>query len=152
MQLTRAADYALRAMIHLAGMPQGRRVSSSELAGAAAVSETFLSKVLQKLVARGLVTSYRGQGGGFQLNISASEISVLEIVEAIEGPIVLNCCTSPADHCDRQGWCAAHRVWAEAQTKVKEVLGAAKLDRMARESAETRAALQSGDPKWAALN
>lgn len=152
MQLTRAADYALRAMIHLAGVPTGRRVSSSELASSADVSETFLSKVLQKLVARGLVTSYRGQGGGFQLSLTPAEISMLEIVEAIEGPIVLNCCTSAADHCDRQGWCAAHRVWAEAQAKMKEVLGAAKLDRMSKESLETRAALQSGEVTWAAPN
>src|SRR5690348_151487 len=120
MQLTRAADYALRAMIHLAGLPAGRRVSSTELAEAADASEAFLAKVLQKLVVRGLVTSYRGQGGGFQLGKSAAEISILDVVESVEGPIVLNCCLHPSSAgCKRSSWCAAHIVWADAQRQMK---------------------------------
>ncbi len=148
MQLTRAADYAIRAMIHLATVPAGKRVSSGELADSAAVSETFLSKVLQKLVTRGLVVSYRGQGGGFQLGMPPTQISLLEIVEAIEGPIALNCCTNPGEGCNRQSWCSVHYVWAEAQEKVKQVLGAAKLDRMAREMGPARAAPAGGDVPW----
>lgn len=131
MQLTRAADYAIRAMIHLAGVPAGKRTSSAELAEAAEVSEAFLSKVLQRLAARGLVHSYRGQGGGFQLGKPSKDISILDIVEGIEGPFSLNCCLTPAEGCHRSRWCGAHLVWADAQRAVREVLVAATLDRLA---------------------
>lgn len=149
MQLTRAADYALRAMIHMAGLPAGHRVSTSELAEAAEVSETFLSKVLQKLVTRGLVVSFRGQGGGLQLALPASQISVLDVVESIEGPIALNCCVNPIEGCKRSPWCAAHAVWFEAQNRVRETLEAAKLDRLALESATARLHLNDARVEWA---
>jgi Rrf2 family protein len=138
MQLTRAADYALRAMIHLAGAGPGQRVSSVELAVAAEVPDAFLSKVLQKLVARGLVVSYRGQGGGFQLGARPADISMLDIVEGVEGPINLNCGLSALEGCSRGDWCAAQAVWSEAQQKMRDVLAGARLDRLALDSSEAR--------------
>lgn len=144
MQLTRAADYAVRAMIQLASVPPGKRLSSAELADVCDVSETFLAKVLQKLVSRALVISYRGQGGGFQLGLPAGDITLLEIVESIDGPFALNCCLNPAERCERDGWCAAHKVWAEAQSRMREVLVRATLDRLAQESTITRNAIRKG--------
>ena len=67
MQLTRAADYAVRVMIHLAGLPPGARVSRSELSAIAECPEQFLCKVLQNLTRAGLVISHRGNTGGFEL-------------------------------------------------------------------------------------
>ncbi len=137
MQLTRAADYGIRAMVHLAGLPVGSRAGITELAKAAEVSEAFLTKVLQRLVPSGLVVSHRGPGGGFALNAPASEISLLQVVEAIEGPIQLNLCTGKsiaAPACERQSWCAVHLVWQHAQAKLREILGAASLEGLARES------------------
>ncbi len=122
MQLTRAADYAVRVMIHLAGLPPGTRASRADLAYAADCPEQFLSKVLQSLTRSGLVLSHRGNTGGFELPVVHQGASVLEIVEAIEGPMRLNVCLNSDQSCNRQSWCPAHIVWQSAQEAMVEVL------------------------------
>jgi len=138
MQLTRAADYGVRAMVHLATLPAGSRVGIVELARAAEVPPPFLTKVLKRLTLSGLMISYRGPGGGFSLGAPASEISLLQVVEAIEGPIRLNLCTgictTPVTECHRQTWCAVHDVWMHAQAKLREVLGEASIAQLALDS------------------
>src|ERR1035438_7124316 len=131
MQLTRAADYAVRVMIHLAGLPPGARASRGELARAAECPEQFLSKVLQNLTRAGLVTSHRGNTGGFELPRSRRGASILEVVEAVEGPIRLNLCLTSGHACDRQSWCPAHIVWAEAQKAMADVLQKATIGELA---------------------
>src|ERR1044071_9612911 len=115
MQLTRAADYAVRVMIHLAGLPSGTRASRADLAEAAECPEQFLSKVLQNLTRAGLVISHRGNTGGFELPESHQAATMLQIVEAIEGPLRLNVCLGPEEPCPRRHACPAHCVSAEAQ-------------------------------------
>ncbi len=122
MQLTRAADYAVRVLTHLAVMGPGSRASRSELASAAECPEQFLSKVLQSLTKAGLVTSHRGNTGGFELARGRRAASILEVVEAIEGPVRLNVCLGSENACTRQSWCPGHPVWAEAQSAMTEVL------------------------------
>lgn len=138
MQLTRAADYAVRVMIHLAGLPPGARVSRSELSAAAECPEQFLCKVLQNLTRAGLVISHRGNTGGFELEESHRNASVLEVVEAVEGPIRLNLCLTSDHACNRQGWCPAHGVWAEAQAALTQVLRAATIGFLAEQAALAR--------------
>jgi Rrf2 family protein len=130
MQLTRAADYAIRVMIHLAGLPPETRASRTQLAQAAECPEQFLSKVLQNLTRAGLVISHRGNTGGFELPRSRRDASLLEVVEAIEGPIQLNDCVG-ADRCDRQRTCMAAGVWSEAQTALTDVLNKARISALA---------------------
>jgi Rrf2 family protein len=122
MQLTRAADYAVRVMIHLASQPAHTRASRADLAVAAECPEQFLSKVLQSLTRAGLVLSHRGNTGGFELPISRQDVSVLDVVEAIEGPVRLNLCLTADQACARRGWCPAHTVWAEAQRAMADIL------------------------------
>ena len=131
MQLTRAADYAVRVMIHLGGFPPGTRVSRPELSTAAECPEQFLCKVLQSLTRAGLVVSHRGNTGGFELEESRRNASILEVVEAIEGPIRLNLCLAGDHGCIRQGWCPAHGVWADAQRALTAVLDHATISDMA---------------------
>ena len=131
MQLTRAADYALRVMIHLAGQPPQTRASRAELAEAADCPEQFLSKVLQSLTRAGLVVSHRGNTGGFELPAGAPEISVLQVVEAIEGPMRLNVCLSSDQVCERQSWCPSHPVWVDAQRAMTDVLRGATIHSLA---------------------
>lgn len=135
MQLTRAADYAVRVMIHLAGLPPGTWASQGQLAEAAECPVQFLSKVLQRLARAGLVVSHRGNNGGFELPASRMETSILEIVEAVEGPIQLNACLAPGPSCSRKTWCPAHGVWAQAQEALAGVLHAATIDQLARQAA-----------------
>jgi len=131
MQLTRTADYAIRVMIHLAGLPPGSRASRETLAEWAEVPGEFLAKVLQHLTRARLIVSHRGTKGGFQLARDTAGISMLEIVEAVEGKTELNVCLSGDAACGRRGWCPAHVVWKQAQAAMMEVLSAATLDKLA---------------------
>ncbi|HXS98551.1 MAG TPA: Rrf2 family transcriptional regulator [Candidatus Limnocylindrales bacterium] len=131
MQLTRAADYAIRVMIHLAGLPAGARASRSGLAEAAECPEQFLSKVLQNLTRAGLIVSHRGNTGGFELPETRRNASMLDVVEAVEGPIRLNVCLGSAQACSRQNWCPAHCVWEQAQSAMTGVLGRTSISQLA---------------------
>lgn len=134
MQITRASDYAVRVMIHLAGLPPRSTVRQSELSKATNVSGHFLSKVLQQLVRARLIRSQRGSGGGYALAVAAESVTLLDVVQAIEGPIRLNQCIEEGPACERKSWCPAHQVWAEAQAAIVTVLGAATMSRLAAEA------------------
>ncbi len=114
-------------MIHLAGLPPATRVQRAALAEATSVPESFMSKVLQALVRARLITSRRGVEGGFELTCLPEEVSLLDVVEAIEGPIQLNFCLMPGEPCERHTSCPAHCVWAEAQGAMTAVLKRASL-------------------------
>jgi len=131
MQITRGTDYAVRVMIHLAGLPPGSTVRQSELSQASHISGYFLSKLLQQLVRSRLVRSQRGSGGGYALAVPAANVSLLDVVEAIEGPVRLNLCLIEDPSCKRKSWCPAHPVWAEAQAAVVNVLDAASMANLA---------------------
>lgn len=122
-------------MIQLANGIPGTRSSLTDLAGAAEVSPAFLSKVLQRLVRAGLVTSRRGKRGGFELLDRGRQASLMDILAALDGVPELNACLLEGG-CHRSNWCAAHGVWVEAQEKMREVLVAATLQRLARDSRE----------------
>jgi Rrf2 family protein len=125
MQLTRAADYAIRVMIHLASLPAEERALLPTLARATGAPESFLSKVLQALAHAGLVASQRGQAGGFAILPRGRDASMLLVIEAIDGPLSLNTCLVSDRSCSRQKWCPAHPVWVRAQQAMLDVLSAA---------------------------
>ena len=136
MQVTRATDYAVRVLVYLAGLPAGANVRRSEIAKATDAPESFLSKVLQQLVQARMISSQRGSGGGFRLAMASEQVSLLDVVEAIEGPTRLNACMEPGPSCNRKNWCGAHSVWVEAQAALEQVLRGATVAEMARRSAE----------------
>ena len=135
MQITRAADYAVRVMIHLASLPPGASVHRPDIAKATGVPQDFLSKVLQHLVQAGMVASQRGAGGGFRLAVASSNVSLLDVLEVIEGPTRLNVCLRPGPSCARKVWCAAHAVWVEAQAALERVLSSASMAKLAEQCA-----------------
>jgi Rrf2 family protein len=147
MQLTRAADYAVRVMIHLAAAPPGVRMSRESLAEAAEIPAHFSGKVLQALTKAQLITSWRGAQGGFTLARAADAITMLEVVEALEGPLMLNACLSGADLCGRSWWCGAHLVWREAQEALGAVLRRATIADLAARSFALRES-REGNPLW----
>lgn len=125
-------------MIHLAGLPAGTRASRSALADASECPEQFLSKVLQSLTRAGLIISHRGNTGGFELPDVHRQSSILQVVEAIEGPMRLNVCLTASAACSRQGWCPAHPVWVKAQRAMAEVLANASISDLSREALANR--------------
>lgn len=137
MQLTRAADYGVRVMIHLAGLANNGRISLPELAQATGAPESFLSKVLQSLARAGLITSRRGQLGGFHITPRGAAASMREVIEAIDGPICLNVCIIAGRSCTRKPRCVAHPVWVEAQKAMLGVLSSATIASLAAPNAPT---------------
>lgn len=134
MQLTRAADYAVRVMIHLAKQPAQERFLLPKLARATQTPESFLSKVLQALCRAGFIASRRGQAGGFELLDAGRRATVRQVIEAIDGPIYLNLCMASGEACNRQSYCPSHPIWTKAQEAMLAVLDSAMITDLACQS------------------
>ena len=135
MQVTRAADYGIRVMIHLATLPAQERALLPTLARATGTPQSFLSKVLQSLCRARFIASRRGQAGGFEMLPAGRKATVRTVIEAIEGPINLNLCLISGASCKRKSFCPAHPVWASAQEAMLGVLNTATVADLALQSA-----------------
>jgi Rrf2 family iron-sulfur cluster assembly transcriptional regulator len=122
LRLTRAADYAVRAMLHLGSLPEGGVALKDEIAHAQNIPPSFMAKILRQLVKTGLLRSARGVNGGFGLQRTAAEINLLDIIEGIEGPIQLTDCAPDPDHCTLSHDCPVSSVWLEVQRQMTELL------------------------------
>ena len=127
LRISRKIDYGLRAMIYLASIPPGAIVPFREVAKRMSVPEDFLAKILKQLVDGGLVRSTRGPHGGYALGRPAGDISFLDVIEAVEGPIALNVCLDEDEGCGRSSACTMVGVWREGQERMLEVYRQAKL-------------------------
>jgi Rrf2 family protein len=141
MQLTRAADYAVRVMIYMAGLPSASSVRLRTIAAAVKVPESFLAKVMQSLTRAGMTTSRRGPDGGFMLPPASLQLTVLDVIVAIDGPVQLNSCLGECGSCARKSWCPAHFVWADAQIAMLGILQRDSLADLAHAAARNREAL-----------
>jgi Rrf2 family protein len=121
MQITRQADYAVRAVLYLSGLDNGRRAPTSEIALKQHIPPSFLAKIVSQLSV-GVVQTSRGARGGVSLARAADEISLLEVVEAIDGPIQLNECVFDATGCVFGDDCPVMDVWCKAQETLAETL------------------------------
>jgi len=130
LRLTNAADYAVRSMLYIASLPEGRVVLRSEVAETQKIPSSFMAKILRGLVRAGLLRSSRGVHGGFALARPAAEINLLDVVEAIEGPVALTQCIPDPDACEHSANCPANAVWVRVQEKIGEVLQAATLEEL----------------------
>jgi Rrf2 family protein len=138
LQISRKIDYALRAMIHLAGLPDGRIASLQDLSSILHIPREFLAKILKVLAARGLVRSARGAHGGYQLARPAGQISFLEVIEAVEGPVQLNVCLDDKDRCDVSSSCTMYHVWKAGQDRMLEVYRRTTIAELIAPTAESR--------------
>lgn len=113
----RKTDFSLRALIYLS--KQGDRiVTREEIANALGVPSESFALALRNLSKQRLLRSFRGTGGGFTLGRPAREITLLQIVEAVEGPIVLNHCLHDKASCNRQQKCNIHEAWRNIQNQL----------------------------------
>lgn len=122
MELTRKGDYAIRGIIYLASQPPDKVSLLSEIATAVDVPQTFLAKIFQQFSKTGIVKSFRGTGGGFLLSGPPEGITLLQVVEAVEGPIMPNRCTLKRGECERDIFCTVHPVWLQVQNEVRNTL------------------------------
>ena len=121
MQITRETDYAIRCVVYLSSKTD-RVVMVDEIAREMAAPKSFLAKILQKLAKGGTVNSFRGVRGGYQLSRPPHEITLLDVIEAIEGTIALNACAVDKRTCSFSGTCAVHPIWVRLRNEFNEML------------------------------
>ncbi|NIM94288.1 MAG: Rrf2 family transcriptional regulator [Anaerolineales bacterium] len=122
MQITRQADYAVRAVLHLTELENGNRAPTSQIASEQNIPPSFLAKIVSQLSVAGIVQTSRGARGGVSLARDPSEITLLEVVEAIDGPITLNDCVTDPNSCPFGDDCRVHDIWCEAQADLVKKL------------------------------
>ena len=122
MQITRAGEYAVLGLMCLARRPSTSVVMIDEVSREEHIPKSFAAKIFQSLAKAGLVKSNRGTGGGFILLKPAKEITVLQVIEAIEGKIAFQRCLDEQEpKCEHFGGCALCGLFEEAQDRVKDV-------------------------------
>lgn len=122
MLVTRETDYAVRTVLYLA-RNRGKKVSVTEIASVMEIPKTFLAKLLQRLVKQHLLLSARGVNGGFQLAKKPSEISLLDIMEAMQGPAGINRCAIDSRRCSLSSTCTVHPIWVDIRKAVEKKMG-----------------------------
>jgi Rrf2 family protein len=124
MQITRQADYAVRAVLYLSRLGTTQRAATSEVAQEQRIPPSFLAKIISQLSIAGLLHTSRGARGGVTLAREPKDITLLEVVEAIDGPIQLNECVGDNGTCTFDHECPLRDVWCEAQDElVKRLKG-----------------------------
>lgn len=118
MKITRQADYATRAVVHLARAPKEKLVATSDIAREQSIPASFLAKIIAQLSVAGLVQTSRGARGGVRLARDPLEITLLEVIEAIDGPIQLNVCVEQREKCTFEKNCPLQPVWCDAQAEL----------------------------------
>lgn len=115
MHFTRQADYGLRTVLYLAGLQTGESVSTSKIAHDQHIPTSFLAKIVSQLAIAGVLRTARGARGGVSLARPAAQISVLDVVQAIDGPIELVHCLDDPEDCIFSEACSIQRTMQEAQ-------------------------------------
>ena len=141
MQFTRASDYAARVLSFLSNA-NGNISRSQSIAIATGIPESFLAKILGQLTRAGFVHSHRGARGGFSLAVDAGQLTLLDVVEAMEGPLHLNLCTSP-EPCVYEGTCPIEKAWVEAETSLRDSLRSHKITDLAKATRDAQLFLVS---------
>jgi len=122
MRVTRKSDYGLRALCTLAHQYNGEPVSIGQLSAEHKIPEPFLEKIMQELREHGLVEATHGRGGGYLLRKRPSQISLREIVQALDGPIALVTCLDPNLKCSIEANCPTSSIWEVINKKLDEYL------------------------------
>lgn len=115
LELTKRGDYAIRSVVALAVIDEGTRLSVRQLADAQAIPVRFLPQVMADLGRAGLVEAVAGRSGGYRLARPASEVTLLDVVEAVEGDVRRRACVLRGGACGVDGVCAVHTVFSDAQ-------------------------------------
>lgn len=122
-QISRRVDYAVRIMTELGMLEDvSKRLSVRKLSRKTGVPKAFLHKITADLVKANLVVTHAGPTGGLTLRKPVNQIDMLQILEAVEGPVALNICLIDPQACGFQRTCAAHDFWDELQTEITQKL------------------------------
>ncbi len=134
LKLSKKADYALIAVRHLATLGVMQSQSAGDIAESYDISATLLAKVLQRLAKHGLVTARHGSSGGYQLARDPKDISALEVISAVDGPIVITSCITSHGNCDQSSKCTVREPLRRINESIAQVLRAVTISQMTEDS------------------
>lgn len=122
MQFTRKAEYAVLALIDLASQESGEFALSRDVAARQHIPGKFIAQIMAALSKAGWVEGQRGSQGGVRLGVAADKLTLLGVIEAIDGPLAINPCLAEDYACPQESTCPLHSTWSEAQQQMVEVL------------------------------
>ncbi|MFC1584314.1 RrF2 family transcriptional regulator [Fibrobacterota bacterium] len=120
--LNKTCEYAVNAVVFLAGQPDDTFFSQGIIARRAGVPHHFIGKILQTLSKKDLIISVKGKNGGFKLGRPAKRIKLIEIIESIDGPGFLEGCMLGLGKCEKDESCYAHSEWKKIKSRIKAIL------------------------------
>ena len=142
MLYSRSAEYAIRAFVHLAQVPDGRYAMVKQIAAEEEIPAHFLAKILQQLARKGMLRSNKGPTGGFSLRIPADEVRLLDIVEALDGLSEYEKCASGLAECTDDMPCPLHDSWKALRSRIMDYLGRNTIADLARALEQKRRMLE----------
>lgn len=119
---SRSAEYAIRAFVYLADVPEGKYAMVKNIAEESEIPTHFLAKILQQLARKGFLRSSKGPTGGFTLRRPAAEISLLELVDSIDGLAEYQRCPSGMAECNDEAPCGMHESWKKLRSSIMDYL------------------------------
>lgn len=122
--IKRNTGYGLRALLHMAAHRDVEAFTAEELAEAADTTTDFMHKIMRSLRDAGIVTAKRGPSGGFAFEREPNEVTVLEVVNAVQGRFEVNRCVIGLGVCPRSGTCPLRPTWVRIQEELEAGLGA----------------------------
>lgn len=132
MIITRATEYSIRAVLHLADQYPAAVISKQEICEKEGITPAFLTKILQPLIRKGIVRSKRGVAGGFALARDPEKLTLVDVMKAVDEPMSLNICLLEGHSCDRECTCPVHDMWAEAKSSFEEIFSRRSIAELAR--------------------
>lgn len=139
-----ATKYAIRAVCYLAHLPEGTFAQVREVSTALDIPQPYLSKILQDLGKKGILSSSKGPGGGFRLNCSPTETSLYTVIEAVEGPKGEDECLLGLSICSEDTKCPMHDFWSEIQSAFRQQMASISLLDIVEAEQRKVAAIESG--------
>lgn len=136
MLLSKSCVYGLRASLYLASRTDGEYVPIKKMSDKLEISFHFLTKILQQLTAEGIMESFKGPNGGIRLNINGSDVRLMDIVLAIDGPQLLTECALGLPGCGTKNPCPIHDKWAKTRDSIRTMLEETSLTELVKKGKE----------------
>ena len=139
LKINRQTDYAIRVVLSLAKRGEGIRISTAEIQGEMLIPKALMTRIVAQLANRGLINTYPGRDGGLMLPCPASQITLKDVVEAFEGPILLSECMQAKgeDDCPFRSNCPVRSKWGRVQVAMLREMAAITFEDLAQEALST---------------
>jgi Rrf2 family transcriptional regulator, iron-sulfur cluster assembly transcription factor len=139
---SRSTEYAIRAFIYLASVPEGKYGMAKQIAKQCDIPEHYLAKILQQQVHKGFLSSSKGPTGGFRLRVPAAELSMLQLVDTVDGLNDYQRCPGGMTECNDSVPCGLHDTWNALRSRIIDYLEHTSIEDLARALAQKKKNLE----------